>query len=189
MLTAITDDEAIGRVRSGDKNSYGVLAARYDVRLRQVAKRLLRSDADAEDAVQGAHVSALTHIDQYAGTSGYFAWMYSIVVNEALTQIRKRKRLIAIDDAAAGQISSPLPDPEERTVDQDFEYILECAVTRLPPSYQPVFRLREMEDLSTAETGERLGLSEACVKTRLFRARDILRKRLRPVLKNGSGGL
>jgi RNA polymerase sigma-70 factor (ECF subfamily) len=182
MLQAISDDEAIWRVRSGDTRSYEVLEARYHRKLQRAARSLLCSEADAEDAVQAAHLSALTHIDQYRG-SGYFRWMYSIVLNEARTQLRKGKRIVKGADAGTGWLPSTAPTPEEHAVHRDVKDILDDALERLPPHYEAVFRSREMEDLTTAETAERLGLSDACVKIRLFRAKDILRKRLRSVLK------
>jgi RNA polymerase sigma-70 factor, ECF subfamily len=182
MLQTITDEEVICRIRNGDTKSYEVLASRYHRPLHRVARRLLRSEADAEDAVQGAHLRALTRIDQYAG-AGYFRWMYSIVVNEALTQMRKRRRLVGIGDFHAEHLSSQVRGPEEQVIEQNAEDILERAVQTLPVFYQPVFRLREMQDLTTAETGERLGLSKACVKSRLLRAKKMVRKRLRQTLQ------
>jgi RNA polymerase sigma-70 factor (ECF subfamily) len=180
MVHEITDDEAVGRVQSGDTRSYEVLAARYDRSLHRVARRLLRSEADADDIVQRAHLLALSHIDQYRG-SGYFRWMYSIIVNEAHTQMRKARHLTNIDDSCTRWLSSPMRDPEQQAAAQDVEQILERAVQSLPSAYQPVFRLREMEELTTAETGERLGLTDSCVKTRLFRAKNMLRRTLKQV--------
>ena len=182
MLQTITDEEVICRIRNGDTRSYEVLATRYHRPLHRVARRLLRSEADAEDAVQGAHLRALTRIDQYAG-AGYFRWMHSIVVNEALTQMRKRRRLIEIGEVKAERLSSRVRSPEEQAIEQNAEDILERAVQTLPVPYQPVFRFREMQDLTTAETGERLGLSNACVKSRLFRAKKMVRSRLREALQ------
>ena len=181
MPNTISDDEAIWRVRSGDTKSYEVLAARYDRSLQGVARRLLRTPADAEDAVQGAHLLALTHLDQYRG-SGYFRWMYSIVLNQARTQMRKGRRIVSIGDTHVAWMASSQRSPEQQVVDRNAEDIMERATEHLPPTYQPVFRLREMEDLTTAETAERLGLSEACVKTRLFRAKNILRGKLKHVI-------
>lgn len=185
MLQTITDEEVICRIRNGDTRSYDVLATRYHRPLHRVARRLLRSEADAEDAVQGAHLRALTRIDQYAG-AGYFRWMYSIVVNEALTQMRKRRRLVEIGEVRADRLSSRVRSPEEQAIEQNAKDILERAVQTLPLPYQPVFRFREMQDLTTAETGERLSLSNACVKSRLFRARKLLRTSLREVLQSGT---
>ena len=75
MTQQISDDEVISRVRGGDITSYEVLATRYHRPLHRIALRLVRNEADAEDVVQGAHLQAFKHIDQYQG-SGYFRWMY-----------------------------------------------------------------------------------------------------------------
>ncbi len=186
MLQAISDDEAIWRVRNGDTRSYEVLATRYHRPLHRLARRLLRSEADAEDAVQGAHLLALTRIHQYAG-AGYFRWMYSIVVNEALTQMRKRRRFIELGDRNAERLPSPAHSPEQQALEQDARDILERAIQGLPAAYQPVFRCRELQDLTTAETGDRLGLTTACVKSRLFRAKKMMGKRLRERLGGAVG--
>jgi RNA polymerase sigma-70 factor (ECF subfamily) len=178
MNSAITDEEAIGRVRSGDTSSYAVLATRYHGRLCRLAQKFLRSETDAEDAVQGAHLLALRHIDQYAGRSSYLTWMSSITVNEALTQMRRKKGVVELGEEQIDSVRSPTRNPEQQAIDRDFDGILTVALEGLPPAYREVFRLREMETLSTAETGERLGLTEGCVKTRLVRARGLLRRRL-----------
>jgi len=178
MDTAITDEEAIGRVRRGETSSYGVLATRYHRRLHRLAQKFLRSEADAEDAVQGAHLLALRHIDQYAGRSSYLTWMSTITVNEALSQMRRKKGVVETGEEQIGSIRSPMRDPEQQAIDRDYDGILTAALERLPPAYGEVFRLREMETLSTAETGERLGLTEGCVKIRLVRAKGMLRRRL-----------
>jgi len=112
--------------------------------------------------------------------------MYSIVVNEAYTQMRKRKRLITIGDTYPRWLFSSARSPEQQAVDHDLEDTLDRAVEKLPPAFRPVFQLCEIEEMTAAETGGRLGLTGACVKTRLFRAKHILRRRLRPLLK-GAG--
>jgi RNA polymerase sigma-70 factor (ECF subfamily) len=184
MNAAITDEEAIGRVRRGETSSYGVLATRYHRRLYRLAQKYLRSEADAEDAVQGAHLLALRHFDQYEGRSSYFTWMSSITVNEALSQMRRKKGAVETGEELMGSICSPTRNPEQQAMDRQFDGILAAALERLPPAYGEVFRLREMETLSTAETGERLGLTEACVKARLVRARGLLRRRITRTLKS-----
>ena len=186
MNPAITDEEAIGRVRSGDISSYEVLATRYHRRLYRLAQKFLRSEADAEDAVQGAHLLALRNIDQFEGRSSYLSWMSSITVNEALSQMRRRKGVVELGEEQIDSVRSPMRNPEQQTIDQDFDGILTGAVESLPPAYSEVFRLREVETLSTAETGERLGLTEGCVKTRLVRARGLLRRRLTRTLKSAA---
>lgn len=93
--------------------------------------------------------------------------------------MRRTKRFTNIEDNCAGRLSSSMRNPEQQALDQETEHVLESAVQVLPGIYRPVFRLREMQELTTAETGARLGLTEACVKTRLFRAKNILRKKLK----------
>jgi len=178
MNDLISDQEAVGRARAGDLASYEVLASRYQQRLQRVALRFLRNEADAEDAVQRAHLLALKHLDQYAGRSSFFGWMSSITANEALTQLRRSRGGAMAGDGAFEHMASPERDPEQQAIDQDINVIVSSALESLPDAYRTVFRLREMESLSTAETGEHLGLTEACVKTRLLRARTLLRKRL-----------
>jgi RNA polymerase sigma-70 factor (ECF subfamily) len=146
--------------------------------LHRLAQKFLRSETDAEDAVQGAHLQALKNIGQYEGRSSYFTWMSSITINEALSQMRRRKGVVELGEEQMDSLRSPMPNPEQQAIDQDFDGILTGALESLPSAYSEVFRLREMETLSTAETGERLGLTEGCVKTRLVRARGLLRRRL-----------
>ena len=184
MVHQISDDEVVWRVRSGDTESYEVLATRYHAQLCRVARRMLRSEADAEDAVQGAHLQALTHLHQYSGGSNFFRWMYSIVVNEARMQMRRGWRTAKTGDAYKASLASRVRGPEQQAIDRDVEDILERALESLPDDYKPVFRGREMEELSTAETGERLGLTDACVKTRLFRARKLMRTKLKEILSD-----
>jgi RNA polymerase sigma-70 factor (ECF subfamily) len=187
MNVVITDEEAIGRVRGGETSSYEVLATRYQGRLYRLAQKFLHSEADAEDAVQGAHLLALRNIGQYEGRSSYLTWMSSITINQALSQMRRKKGDVELDEEQMGSMCSPKRDPEQQAIDRDFDGILTVALESLPSAYSEVFRLREMETLSTAETGERLGLSEGCVKTRLVRARGLLRRRL--TQKMGSADL
>jgi RNA polymerase sigma-70 factor (ECF subfamily) len=96
--------------------------------------------------------------------------------------MRRKKADVELDEEQIDSISSPVRDPEQQAIDRDFDGILTVAMESLPPTYSEVFRLREMETLSTAETGERLGLSEGCVKTRLVRAKGLLRRRLTQTL-------
>ncbi len=190
MSQQISDDEVVYRVRSGDLESYGVLATRYHATLCRVARRMLHSDADAEDAVQGAHVLAITHLHQCSEGSNDFRWMYSIVVNEARTQVRKGRRKAKVLAGATypNTAISQMRGPEQQVLDRDAKEILDAAVESLPADYKPVFRYREMHELSTAETGERLGLSGACVKTRLFRAKIRLRTKLKELLQEADLG-
>ena len=105
-------------------------------------------------------------------------------MNEAYTLLRRQgRRPVTIAETYPEWLRSSGRSPEQQAVDHDLEDTLERAVDSLPAAFRPVFKLCEIEELTAMETGERLGLSDACVKTRLFRAKHILRRRLRPLLK------
>ena len=186
MENAITDHDLVQRVKNGDTGAYGALALRYHRRLRMLAQRFVKNEDAAEDAVQGAPVQALRHIHQYSGQSSYMNWMSAITVNERFTQMRKRRSTVEAGEDEIETVRSSARDPERQAIDNNFDGILRGALANPPAAYGVVFRLREMESLSTAETGERLGLSEGCVKTRLLRARLMLRQTLAPALKRAA---
>ena len=176
MYESISDEEAIGRVAQGDSQVYDVLAVRYAKRLHGLARSILRNEADAEDVVQSAHMLALRHLDQYAGRSTYIRWMSTITVREAITQIR-RSRHVMRDSGSDGLefVPADVRTPEQLAISQELAEILDGAQRLLPLKYWVVFRLREVESLSESETAARLGITRACVRIRLFRARILLR--------------
>ncbi len=178
MHERISDEEAVNRVRGGDSDSYAILVDRHQARLQRLARRFLRNDADAEDAVQNAHLLALQHLDQFAGRASFVSWMSSITVNEALTQMRRRKNCLVSCEDFVEILRSPDRTPEQNAVTSEVGEVIQKALKKLPETYRMVFYLREVRDLSTSETGARLGLSAACVKTRLLRARSMMRKSL-----------
>ncbi len=185
MNERVSDQEAVGRVRQGDQSSYEILVNRYNRRLHGIAQKYLRNEADAEDVVQGAHLLALRHIDQYSGQADFLSWISSITAHEALTHLRRSKASVTeSDDAALDYVRAYGPSPEQQAIRRDMRGILDSALDGLPAPYRSVFELRQMEELSTAETGARLGLTSACVKTRLLRARSLLRGRLSTKLKD-----
>ena len=184
MKNWISDEEAVSRVRGGDSDSYEILVSRHQGRLQRLARRVLRNEADAEDAVQEAHLLALQHLNQFAGRSTFVSWMSSITVNQALTKIRRTKGSFVACDALLEVLSSPTLNPERQAMGRELGEVVKGALCNLPDTYRMVFQLREVQELSTAETGERLGLTPACVKTRLLRARTLMRKSLSERLDN-----
>ena len=169
-----------------DSSAFEPIMRRYNRRLFRVARSILRDADAAEDAVQEAYIRAFTHLSQYAPTGSFIAWLTRIVINEALMLQRREKRgvlsfeAIADMDAhnsvaqGAWHIHDALAtsdDSEQACVRQ----LLEQALDRLPQKFRIVFVLREVEQLSIAETADCLGLNTATVKTRLHRARTRLR--------------
>lgn len=185
MKHILSDEEAVERVKAGDRDSYAVLADRYRLRLHRLARGFVRQSADVEDAVQAAHLQAWQHFHQYEGRSPYVHWMTTITINEVRTAYR-RNRVGAAAEELEDRHKAPDPNPEQAAIGKDLVRVVENALARIPQAYSSVFRMREMAELSTAETGQSLGLSEACVKSRLLRARSMLRRVVETELR-GSG--
>jgi RNA polymerase sigma-70 factor (ECF subfamily) len=180
----ISDEAIVSRVLTGEKNLFGLLLRRYDQRLYRVARAVLRDDAEAEDVVQEAWVRAFQHLHQYAGRACFSTWLTRIAMYEAWARARRRKKLVPIapgPDAEAHPMNESISgasDPEREAAEREATSALEAAIEALPESYRSVFVLRGLEGLSTAEAAECLDLTPEAVKTRLHRARNLLRKEL-----------
>lgn len=176
----LTDEEVVDRVRTGDLAMYEVIMRRYNQRLYRVSRAILHDDAEAEDVMQEAYVRAYTHLDQFAGRSAFSTWLTRIAVHEALTRLRSRNRHQQVDVIDYdGEISMKTPDksldPEQNASTAQLRGLLEEAVLGLPESYRSVIMLRDIEELSTAETAEALDLTEENVKVRLHRGHGMIR--------------
>ncbi len=179
----LTDLEVVARVRSGDVASYEILMRRHNQRLYRVIRALISDATEIEDVMQHAYVAAFTHLDQYAERALFSTWLCRIGVNEALARIRhgRRERLHVVDDAREdlGEVGQrPTESPEESVSRRELAGHLEAAIDRLPEIYRLVFLLREVEEMSTTESAECLGVSEEVIKVRLHRARRLLRDAL-----------
>lgn len=181
---ALPDEEVAARVLGGERELFEILMRRYNQRLYRVARGILGDDAEAEDVMQDAYVRAYHHLDQFAGRARFATWLTRIAVHEALARARRRGRVVEIDAMTDTRkdslpaLASPERDPERRAIDRNLKTVLEGAIDELPPSYRVVLLLRDVEGLSTASTAEALGLEVPAVKTRLHRARGMLRRRL-----------
>lgn len=177
-----SDEDIVERIRAGQTDLFELLMRRYNQRLYRVARAVLRDDGEAEDVTQDAWVRAFEHLDQFAGRARFSTWLTRIALHEAWARSRRRGRFESID--TRGEESGPMNvtasdrDPEHGAFDREVSAVLETAIEALPEAYRSVFVLREMEDLSTAETAECLELTEQTVKTRLHRARGLLRRHL-----------
>jgi RNA polymerase sigma-70 factor (ECF subfamily) len=149
-----------------------------------VAARILQSEADAEDAVQEAHLHVLARLDQFAGRSSFLTWLTRIVMNEALMRRRARKPSVALDVPPANGgtnvvLISTARNPEQQALEEEMRQVLHSALSALPEKYRTVFRMREVDEVDVDTVAVRLGISHECVKTRLHRAKVLLRRRLR----------
>ncbi|MBX3356927.1 MAG: sigma-70 family RNA polymerase sigma factor [Phycisphaeraceae bacterium] len=193
------DPEAdlLARLRSGDEAAFDHVVREYGPRMLAVARRYLRSEADAQDAVQDAFLSAFKAIASFEGTSRLSTWLHRIAVNAALMKRRTDSRhpagsieglLPAFDESGHHAVApSPWRQPPTNRLDRDeLASIIRSCIDRLPEPYRLVLLLRDIEELDTAQTAAHLGLTDAAVKTRLHRARQALRTLLDPYMRDGS---
>ena len=174
MNIILSDEEVVQRVRAGDRESYGLLAVRHRQKLHRIAQKYVRTASEAEDAVQGAHLLALNHFDQFEGRSTYVQWMATITHNQIRGDYRHCKVQTRSEELRDCHASASL-NPEQLAIRSDVRHMVRSALKKLPPRYRLVLWMRDLAEFSTAETGRRLGVTDACVKTRLHRARSLLR--------------
>lgn len=177
----------VAQAKGGDQNAFAELVNRYERKIYRLAKNITRNDEDAEDVLQDAFLKAYTHLDNFKGDSKFYTWIVRIAVNEALMRLRKRKidRSVPLDEpvelgeeTVAREIAVWEDNPEQQYSQEEWRRILDEAVESLKPDFRTVFVLRDIEELSTEETAETLGISVPAVKSRLLRARLALRERL-----------
>jgi RNA polymerase sigma-70 factor (ECF subfamily) len=176
-----SDEALVHLALAGDSTAFEALMRRYNQRLYRVARAILREDDETEDVLQQAYLNAFSHLRQYENRGSFAAWLTRIAVHEAFARRRKRAAASAAGGGGSDgfdRLASPRPDPEQAALAGELRRTLEERISSLSDLYRPVFVLRKVEGLSTAETAEALGLSEDVVKTRLRRAcatlRDVL---------------
>jgi RNA polymerase sigma-70 factor (ECF subfamily) len=178
----MSDEEVITRVRAGDTGLFEIIVRRCNQRLYRVARAILADDDEAQDVVQAAYLQAYTHLTQFSGRSSFRTWLIRIVINEARQRARVRRLELLSNtpepEGLAAQVFKAAPAAEHEIALRELRQVLEWAVARLSESFRTVFILREVEQLSVAETAELLDIPEQTVRTRLHRARALLRRRL-----------
>jgi RNA polymerase sigma-70 factor (ECF subfamily) len=158
----------------GDQAAFGSLVDQYEKKLYNASYRITGSREDAMDATQAAFVKAYENLHTFDFAHRFFSWIYRIALNEALTVVRRRRRVTDVDsqlpDSAAG--------PEQTTSGKETGQIIQEVLTNLNPDHRVVVVLRHFEGLSYFEIGEVLGIPSKTVKSRLFSARQELRTAL-----------
>jgi RNA polymerase sigma-70 factor (ECF subfamily) len=176
---ALTDGEVIVRVLAGDTAIFELLMRRYNQRVYRCVRGIVKDDFEAQDVMQQAYVNAFAGLASFQGRSSFSTWLTRIALNEALARVKPGSlRLVGETEESIGELRSPAPDPEHRAAAAQMGRIVELEVAALPVMYRSVLLMREIEGLTTGETAECLGISEDTVKTRLHRARTMLRDQL-----------
>ncbi len=179
-----TDEDIVARVVAGDIASFEVLMRRHNQRLYRIGRAILRNDADAEDLMQESYIRAYQNLSKFEGRAKFSTWLSRIAVNEALARKRSLARREEIEPMVDPQSdrAKNFPErsasPEQQVSAKEMRGLLEDAIDSLPDQYRTVIMLRDIQEMETAETAETLDITEQNVKTRLHRARALLRKRL-----------
>jgi RNA polymerase sigma-70 factor (ECF subfamily) len=192
-LAALDDFELAGRIARNDHAAFEALMRRHNGKLFRVARAILRDDAEAEDALQEAYLDAYRHMDDFRGGAQVATWLTRIVINQALMRLRRRKRdrvVVPFGDRRPADRSGGPDQPEADVVDDTTESpsgavlrgelrrLLERRIDDLPIAFRTVFVMRDVDDLTVQETADCLAIPAATVRTRLFRARALLRESL-----------
>jgi RNA polymerase sigma-70 factor (ECF subfamily) len=175
----------VDRVVSGDRRAFEALVRVHERRIFRVTLAILGNAEDAEEAMQDAFVKAFRHIDQFRRESRFTTWLTRIAVNEALQKRQARKNTVSLDEVAEAEVQV-LPhrsqrwheDPEKLYGKQEVRTMVEDAIQSLPPIYRETFVLRDVEGLRAEEAAEILGLTLPAIKSRLLRARLLMREAL-----------
>ena len=189
---SLDDAMLVGRARSGDREAFRHIMQRCNQRLFRIARGVVNDDAEAEDVVQAAYLHAFEKLDAFRGEAALLTWMTRIVLNEAYGRLRQRRATVDIgcietrpfDDGQVIAFPSKFgsEDPAAAAARAQIRRLVEHAIDGLPEPFRIVFIMREIEECTVAETAAALELREETVKTRLHRARRLLRAALHGAL-------
>jgi RNA polymerase sigma-70 factor (ECF subfamily) len=186
------DIALVERAKAGDEVAFEQLIRQYDRQIFRIARHITQNKEDAEDIVQDTFLKAYQKLEQFQGNSKFYTWLVRIAVNESLMRLRKRRtsKTVSMDEDVQTEDGSVprdfadwTPNPEQQYGQGELGDILRKTIQGLPPGFRSVFTLRDVENFSTEETAEALGLSVPAVKSRLLRARLQLRERLSRYMK------
>lgn len=191
----LDDASLVALARAGDEAPVRTLVQRHNRRLYRTARAVLRNDGEAEDVVQETWVRAFLGLNDFRGEASFATWLTRIALNEALSRVRRRRPTVAIEtiDASSAREAQVIPfpgasanlNPETAMARQQVRGMLQDAIDTLPAAFRVVLVLRDVEGLSIEETALQLDLKQATVKTRLHRARKLMREALAERAWNG----
>ena len=186
-LVAQEDAALVAGAKTGNTRAFELLVQRHERRIFLLAQRVTRNREDAEDVVQQSFQKAFIHLKKFEGESLFSTWLTRIAINEALMLLRRKRRSREVpisESPTEDEIALPLgiPDlglnPEDSCLRREQERILSAAVSELTPGTRKAIQLRELDERSTEETAQVMGLSVGAVKSRVFHGRRKLRKTL-----------
>jgi RNA polymerase sigma-70 factor (ECF subfamily) len=186
LAAAVDDGEILARALQRDEQAFRLIMQRNNRRLYRIARGILRNDSEAEDVVQETYFRAFAHLDDFRGESSLTTWLARIAFNEALGRLRQRRPTVdwtTLENTQSESqvIAFPLHhqiDPERSMAQRQMQRFVEQAIDELPDDFRIVLVTRTIEGMSVEETAALLNLRPETVKTRLHRARRLLREAL-----------
>ena len=175
------DRDLVDAARRGDREAFRTLFERYNRRAYALALGVLRQPDDALDVVQDAFIKAHKHLDRFEGSSSFYTWLYRIVMNLAIDQLRKRRRTTELTEEAEadGALASMLlGNPGRALIDKEIRARIDAALTALSDNHRAVLVMRELEGLSYEEMAAVMDCSKGTIMSRLFHARKNMQKQL-----------
>ncbi len=189
---ALDDDELVEAARRGDHDAFRTLFERYHRRAYALAVGVVRNPDDALDVVQDAFIKAHKYLDKFEGNSGFYTWLYRIVMNLAIDHLRKHRRVNPVElDEARLQEESLLPwilggNPGRALMDKEIRKRIDVALDQLSDNHRAVIVMRELEGLSYEAMAQTMGCSKGTIMSRLFHARRNMQKRLIDLVEHPS---
>jgi RNA polymerase sigma-70 factor (ECF subfamily) len=186
-IETLTDEDLVNLARARDETAVRAITTRYNRRLFRIARSILRNDAEAEDVVQETYVRAFTGLDMFRGDAAFGTWITRIALNESLGRLRRRRPTVDWETHGENRTraeiinfpaSAAIDDPETTMAQNEVRAVLEQTIDELPDAFRAVFVARIVEGMSVDETADLFGLQPQTVKTRLHRARLLLREGL-----------
>ncbi|MFI4938736.1 MAG: RNA polymerase sigma factor RpoE [Burkholderiales bacterium] len=185
------DQLLVERVQRGDKKAFELLVIKYQRKLLRLVSRLVRDQAEAEDAVQEAFIKAYRAIPQFRGDSAFYTWLYRIGINTAKNYLVTQGRRAPTSTEANSEEAETFDDgeqlrdintPESMLATKQIAATVNTAMDALPEELRVAITLREIEGLSYDEIAEAMGCPIGTVRSRIFRAREAVAEKLRPLL-------
>ncbi|MBX4920781.1 RNA polymerase sigma factor (plasmid) [Rhizobium bangladeshense] len=200
LISTLPDAELVPLAKQGDEPAIRAIVQRHNQRLFRTARAVIRSDWEAEDVVQAAYVKAFTNLATFRGDAELSTWLTRITLNEALGRVRSRKNTSGLEEinlqttSRGGEVlqfpsSLSATDPESELSRSQARHLLEQAVDELPDQFRAVFVLRDVEGMSTEEAASYLCIKPETVKTRLHRARKMMRQSIEQKLSGAFSAL
>jgi len=186
--TLADERNLVERAKSGDQSAFRAIMEQNNQRLYRVARAVMKDDTEAEDVVQETYLRAFFNLSKFRGESSLTTWLTRIALNEALGRKRKQRAMVTLETLETAQQTSAQiiqfpamnteTDPERSAAQNEIQRLLERAMDALPEPFRVVFVMRDVEEMSIEETASHLGIRPQTVKTRLHRARRLLRQSL-----------